>query len=151
MNLEQQYTHLFRQIPSVVRVVLLIALIGLSALSLILAYRYFNRQKYVADLRNPWLGSAMEKGLSVQGSHPASACDILKPLSQTNSCPTSGALAAMALGTSNEISNTSDGVGASTITLGNGESIQRYDGVQRMSDEDSEGVRTWKRLVVEYR
>jgi hypothetical protein len=116
-------------------------------LSLILAYRHINRQKYALS-KDPWLASAMEKGISIQGSHPASACDILRPLSQTSACPTSGALAAMALDKSEF---PADGVGSPALRE-NEKSVQRYDtDVQQMCDEDSEGMRTWKRLVVEYR
>ena len=162
---EHLYTYLSQELPqSTARLVFPItSLVSLSVLSLILTYRYINhrRQKHMdANLRqdqDSWLQSAlMEKGdPSFQNSHPASACDILRPLSQTSSCPTSGTLAAMALGNQAQImSSTSEAATSPFLALrdgGDSGTHQSDKSVHYMSGEDSEGVRTWKRVVVEYR
>lgn len=160
---EHLYTYLSQEIPqSTARLIFPItSLVSLSVLSLILTYRYIihRRQKHMdANLKqdqDSWLQSAlMEKGdSSFQHFHPASACDILRPLSQTSSCPTSGALAAMALGSQSEsLKSTSNSTVPPLLTLEDGGSVHRSDkSVEQMSDEDSEGVRTWKRVVIEYR
>ena len=161
---EHLYTYLSREIPqSTARLVFPItSLVSLSVLSLILTYRYFRRrqrQEHLMDAnirqdQNAWIHSALEKGdPSFQSSFPASACDILRPLSQTSSCPTSGALAAMALGHQNEHLRQSSGpIMSSNPALETGQSVSKSDKlVQQMSDEDSEGMRTWKRVVVQYK
>lgn len=160
---EHLYTYLSQEIPqSTARLVFPItSLVSLSVLSLILTYRYFcrRRQKHpMNNLRqdqNAWIHSAlMEKGdPSFQPSHQVSACDILRPLSQTSDCPTSGALAAMALRHQNEHPNPSSSpIMSSTCPLGDGQSVIKSDKlVQQMSNEDSEGPRTWKRVVVQYK
>jgi len=163
---ERGYNYLYQEIPqSTARLVFPVtSLVSLSLLSLILAYRYIKnrhrRQEYMitADFKQEkgsrFQSTSMETGSIVsQDSRPFSACDILRPLSQTNSFPTSGTLAAIALGKQSERSaSISDGSVAETSMPEAGAMVQKCDKlVQQMREEDSEGVRTWKRVVVEYR
>lgn len=163
-----EYNYLPRKIsPSIARLLFSItSLFILSAGSIILIYRYIIHRRISKnmdmiktdpkkDQEDSWLQSAlMEKGdPSFLGSHPASARDILRPLSQTSSCPSSGALAAMALQNKNPVSKSlSDNAISSDLVPEKGGSLQEKNGIiQHMCDQDSEGVRTWKRVIVNYR
>ncbi|KAJ5301359.1 hypothetical protein N7508_006222 [Penicillium antarcticum] len=84
---------------------------------------------------------------------PASACDILRPLSQSGPFPSSGALAAQAreqqnVNSSLEIDDITSPSATSPETMGRAQKCN--ESVQQMREEDAEGVRTWKRVVVEY-
>ncbi|KAJ5421014.1 hypothetical protein N7465_003533 [Penicillium sp. CMV-2018d] len=102
-----------------------------------------------------WLQSIMEKGNIVSSaSRPPSACDILQPLSHTSLLPSSGALAAQAREQQSErlASTASRPTSSESFSSEAGEEVQkRNETTQQMCDEDDEGVRTWKRVVVEYR
>lgn len=162
-----KYNHLPQKIsPSIARLVFSISSLSiLSVGAFIVIYRYIIHRRRSKNLdmikahpkkdQDSWLNSAlMEKGdPSFLGSHPASACDILRPLSQTSSCPSSGALAAMALQNQNPVSKSPlDGALSSDLVPAKGGSLQQINGtVQHMCDQDLEGVRTWKRVIVNYR
>jgi hypothetical protein len=163
---EQGYNYLSQEIPqSTARLVFPVtSLVSLSLLSLIVIYQYIkNRRRRQESIttanfqpdKAPWFQStSMEEGSLVSyDSFPVSACDILRPLSQTSPFPTSGTLAAIALAKQNErsasISN-SPVTGTSTPET-SGMVRKCVKMVQQMCEEDSEGVRTWKRVVVEYR
>jgi hypothetical protein len=163
---EQGYNYLCQEIPqSTARLVFPVtSLVSLSLLSLILTYRYIkNRrrsQEYMipADFqpeKAPWLQSTSmeEGGLIFQNSHPVSACDILRPLSQTSPFPNSGTLAAIALEKQSKRSaSISNQAATATATPDTSGMVQECDKlVQQMREEDFEGVRTWKRVVLEYR
>lgn len=89
----------------------------------------------------------------------ASACDILKPLSQNGNFPNSGAVAAKAR---EQMQRSSASSPTATVSLGttqipsssasetNGTTHTPTKTVQQMHDVDAEGVRTWQRLIVEY-
>ncbi|KAJ5852446.1 uncharacterized protein N7529_011831 [Penicillium soppii] len=167
MNIvEHGYNYLYQEIPqSTARLFFPVSsLVSLSLLSLILTYRYIKHrrrtQKYMttADCKhekNPWLQSInMETGVpALQDPPPFSACDILRPLSQTSPFPNSGTLAAIAMQRQNEISiTTSNNPLTETSMPEAGAIVQKCDKlVQKMHEEGSEGVRTWKRVIVEYR
>ncbi|KAJ5091535.1 hypothetical protein NUU61_006405 [Penicillium alfredii] len=101
-----------------------------------------------------------------EGSPPTSASDVLRPLSQHAAFPNSGSVATKAReqrhspGPSAHSSNTtgtgpranspsvSHPVSHDTATT----SVQkRSESVQQMHEVDADGVRTWRRLIVEYR
>ncbi|KAI2689921.1 hypothetical protein CBS147333_5294 [Penicillium roqueforti] len=133
------------------------SLVSFSLLTLILLHRYIKyrrmRQAHITSTsgfkeknQDVWLQStAMEKGnILSPGSHP-SACDILQPLSRTSLLPSSGALAARAR-------EQQSGSAASSMASSPDCEVQKHiESTQQMCDEDAGGVRTWKRLVVEYR
>ncbi|KAJ5450689.1 uncharacterized protein N7458_007138 [Penicillium daleae] len=97
---------------------------------------------------------------------PASACDVLKPLSQSGVFPSSGAVAARARELmqmqmqmqmqTGKASPSSPGLRAmelmgSRASSGIGGSVQkRSESVQEMREVDGDGVRTWRRVVTEY-
>ncbi|KAF7517876.1 hypothetical protein PCG10_000775 [Penicillium crustosum] len=141
-------------------------LVSFSLLGLIFIHRYikyrrrrqtniiptsgFNQEK-VQDF---WLQSIMEKGNIVpSASRPPSACDILQPLSHTCLLPSSGALAAQAREQqSGRLAATASCPTSLEASSDAGEEVQkRNETIQQMCDEDDEGVRSWKRVVVEYR
>lgn len=100
---------------------------------------------------------------------PATACDVLKPLSQSGAFPSSGAVAARARELmqmqTGKASPSSPGIddtvmakvmaralgeseGGSSETCG---SVQkRGESVLEMREVDGDGVRTWRRVVAEY-
>lgn len=94
---------------------------------------------------------------------PSSARDVLKPLSRDGTLQSSGALAAKAGSEMRSAEKTTGTTGSSVIakadsqTEGEGRiegsgSVQKCsESVQQMREVDAEGVRTWKRLIVEYR
>ncbi|KAJ5481917.1 hypothetical protein N7475_000729 [Penicillium sp. IBT 31633x] len=143
------------------------SLISLSILSFILVHRYITSRrrrqalatvsdtKFSQQEQNSWLqGDIMEKGdIASLDSQPLSASDILRPLSHTSSFPSSGALAAMVRAEQSRIltsgANSPSGVASSPDM---NESIQKCNkSIEQLQQEDVEGVRTWKRVVVEYR
>ena len=144
-------------------------LVSFSLLGLIFIHRYikyrrlrqtniiptsgFNQEK--DQDQDFWLQSIMEKGNIVSSaSRPPSACDILQPLSHTSLLPSSGALAAQAREQQSErlASTASRPTSSESFSSEAGEEVQkRNETTQQMCDEDDEGVRTWKRVVVEYR
>lgn len=166
---EQTYNCLSRELlQSTARFFLPVTtLLSFSLLSLILIHRYikyrrlrqtniiptsgFNQEKH----QDFWLQSIMEKGNIVSSaSRPPSACDILQPLSHTCLLPSSGALAAQAREQQSEKLALTPGSPTSSKASSSdaGEEVQkRNETIQQMCDEDDEGVRTWKRVVVEYR
>ncbi|KAJ5493843.1 hypothetical protein N7463_009930 [Penicillium fimorum] len=165
-TVEQTYNHLSCELlQSTANLVLLVAgLLGFSLLGLILIHRYIKyyrrRQAYIPiseskQEQDVWLQSiTMEKGNIVSpGLLSPSACDILQPLSHTSLLPSSGTLAAQAREQQSERSAIEARI--STFSKASspdaGEEVQkRNESVLQMSDEDVEGGRTWKRVVVEY-
>ncbi|KAF3013848.1 hypothetical protein E8E15_003077 [Penicillium rubens] len=153
-TVEQGYTHLSREILQSAEFFLpVISLVGFSLLSLILIHRYIKHRRLRAhtipssDFKQKeqdfWLQSTMEKGeLIPSASGALSACDILQPLSHTSLLPSSGVLAAQVREQQGASSNTS---------LPDAEVQKCNESIQQMCDEDTEGVRAWKRVVVEYR
>lgn len=115
----------------------------------------------VATHPDPWTQSSkMEKAEtnscpSSTKPPPASATEVLEPLSRDGSVPTSGAVAARAreqrhsagpLRASNSDPKTRSG----GVIEGNCSVQKCSESVQQMREVDGEGVRTWKRLIVEY-
>ncbi|KAJ5082459.1 hypothetical protein N7532_011502 [Penicillium argentinense] len=105
--------------------------------------------------------SNMEKSKSADNSTspPAtSACDVLKPLSQNGNFPSSGAVAARAReqmqngGKSSPSGSPAAATQPRSETAGDstGPVQKRSESVQQMREVDVNGVRTWRRLVVEY-
>ncbi|KAJ5975724.1 hypothetical protein N7481_009431 [Penicillium waksmanii] len=121
-----------------------------------------------APQSSPWSQmSNMEKATSKSSSPPpppppASACDVLKPLSQNSNYPSSGAVAARAREQMENSGKPSPVVSAATVATqprfgsegdaatGSGSVQRRNESVQQMREVDDNGVRTWRRLVVEY-
>ncbi|KAJ5382423.1 hypothetical protein N7517_000334 [Penicillium concentricum] len=158
-TVEQGYNHLSCELLSATKLVLPVAsLIGFSLLSLIIIryIKYRRRQTYIPisefkQEQDFWLQSInMEKGNLVSpGFLSPSACDILQPLSHTSLLPSSGTLAAQAREQQSERSVIE--ASSPPSSPGAGEEVQkRNESIQQMSDEDAEGGRTWKRVVVEY-
>ncbi|KAJ5188288.1 hypothetical protein N7491_004612 [Penicillium cf. griseofulvum] len=158
-TVEQRYNHLpCEPLQSTAELVLPVTtLVSLSLLSLIFIHRYIKyrrRQAHIpiSELKQEqdfWLQSiTMEKGdiISTDSRFP-SACDILQPLSHTSLLPSSGALAAQVREQQRERS----AIDASASSPETGEVQKRNESIQQMYDEDAEGGRTWKRVVVEYR
>lgn len=94
---------------------------------------------------------------------PSTARDVLRPLSQTSSFPSSGSIVAAmheqkqsAPGNAvndrpSESSGSSQSPTDAATSETTGSSVQkRSEVVQQMRDVDDEGVRTWRRLIVEY-
>ncbi|KAJ5793761.1 hypothetical protein N7457_000360 [Penicillium paradoxum] len=142
------------------------SLISLSLLSLVLIHRYIKYRCRRAHLpvldtkqdvenkdQSPWLASTMEKGdIATFSSLPLSACDILRPLSHTIPLPSSGALAAMAREEqARRLPSGSNPASTDALPVAD-ESVHKHnESIEQMRHEDIEGVRTWKRVVVEYR
>lgn len=145
------------------------SLIGFSLLGIIFLHRYikyrhlkqahtiptseFKQEQREQDV---WLQSiTMEKGDIIStDSRPPSACDILQPLSHTSLLPSSGDLAAQAREQQSVKSASAPSSPASSKASSPdaGEEVQkRSESTQQMCEEDAEGLRTWKRVVVEYR
>ncbi|KAJ5135483.1 uncharacterized protein N7515_004761 [Penicillium bovifimosum] len=139
------------------------SVISLSLLGLILVYRSIKqcrrtrhalvcKAKQQHQERNPWCDSVrMEKGeIASVGSRPLTACDILRPLSQTSCLPSSGVLAAKAREEQSRRLASGESVPASCV--GESDSVQKCNAITgQMHEEGVDGVRTWKRVVVEYR
>jgi hypothetical protein len=153
-TVEQGYTHPSRELLQSAEFFLPVtSLVGFSLLSLILIHRYIKHRllrahtipasQFKQKEQDFWLQSTMEKGdLISSASCPLSACDILQPLSRTSLLPSSGVLAAQVREQQRASSN---------AALLDAEVQKCNESVQQMCDEDAEGVRTWKRVVVEYR
>jgi hypothetical protein len=138
-----------------------LCVVSFSLLSLVLVRLYIKirRRRLPSTTSRPdsdsWrYSSNMEKSDGFfSAALPASACDILRPLSQSGPFLSSGALAAQAREQKSVSSNfgmddiASSGP-ASPETMGMARKCN--ESVQQMREEDSEGVRTWKRVVVEY-
>lgn len=129
--------------------------IGLISLCLFLTIHYIRRRSQqvrpeVPDRRQ----TNMEKAIITSTASP-SACDILKPLSRNGTLPSSGAVAAMAR---EQMQNASGSPGTSRVEIPTGAteneaggSVQRRsESMQQMHEVDTDGVRTWRRLIVEY-
>ncbi|KAJ5950471.1 uncharacterized protein N7479_008884 [Penicillium vulpinum] len=153
----QSVTELFLPVTS---------LVSFSLLGLIFLHRYIEyrrrRQAHILfsefkeqNEQDYWLQSIiMEKGDIISSDLlPRSACDILQPLSHTSLLPSSGALAAQAREQQSERSamdvNSPTSSKASSPVSGD-EVQKRNESTQQMRDDDAEGGRTWKRVVVEY-
>ncbi|KAJ5682479.1 hypothetical protein N7462_005644 [Penicillium macrosclerotiorum] len=99
--------------------------------------------------------SAMEKGKSSTSPPPASACDVLKPLSANGTFPSSGAVAARAREQMQAAASSPSSTGSPRSSDAGSEATgpvqKRSQSVQQMREVDANGVRTWRRLVVEYR
>lgn len=134
--------------------------ISVSILGLVLIHRYIKHRRRQAHRavfntkpdgkQYSTLTSVMEKGdIASVASMPLSASDILRPLSQTSPLPSSGVLAAMAR---NEQRQRLDSSPTSASSPVEANSVQKsHQSIEQMHDEDVEGMRTWKRVVVEYR
>lgn len=94
---------------------------------------------------------------------PASACDVLKPLSQSGAFPSSGAVAARARELmqmqvqlqTGKASPSSPGLRAMEVMGsregGIGGSVQkRSESVQEMREVDGDELRIWRRVMIEY-
>ncbi|KAJ5826795.1 hypothetical protein N7447_003558 [Penicillium robsamsonii] len=162
-TVEQAYTHLSCELlQSTTKLILPVtSLVGFFLLGLIIHryIKYRRRQAYIpiSEFKEQdfWLQSiTMEKGKIVSpGLLAPSACDILQPLSHTSLLPSSGTLAAQA----RQLQSEGSAIEASSPAFpqaslpASGEEVQkRNESVQQMSEEDVEGGRTWKRVVVEY-
>ncbi|OQE14478.1 hypothetical protein PENSTE_c035G04835 [Penicillium steckii] len=104
---------------------------------------------------------ASSKSSSTTSPPSATACDVLKPLSQNGNFPNSGAVANKAREQMAKNGNSSPASSAaqprsgsetqSTPSASGTASVQRRsESVQQMRQVDGDGVRTWRRLVVEY-
>ncbi|KAJ5553994.1 hypothetical protein N7513_003953 [Penicillium frequentans] len=130
---------------------------GIALLCLTLVAITFARpQGYPTQTHPVWSAlSDMEKAKANSDSPPpASALDVLKPLSLGGNFPSSGAVAARAReqmqmqrnashpasGTPKEAQQASDGGG----------NLKRSETVQTIYEKDADGGRTFRRLVVEY-
>ncbi|KAJ6120729.1 hypothetical protein N7523_005009 [Penicillium sp. IBT 18751x] len=137
--------------------------ISLFTLGLFLAVHYIRRrhqQAHLVYLDKPDLWSPscdMEKALIKSHSSP-SACDILIPLSRNGTFPSSGAVAALAREQMQNADACSPGTSKAEIPT-QGEqseqseasgSVQRRESAQQIQEADTSGVRTWRRLIVEY-
>ncbi|KAG0154837.1 hypothetical protein PDIDSM_408 [Penicillium digitatum] len=101
-----------------------------------------------------WLQSIMEKRTIISpASHSPSACEILQPLSHSCLLPSSGALAAQAREQqSKRLASTASNPTSLEASSPDASEVQKCnESIQQMSDEHADGVRTWKRVVVEYR
>ncbi|KXG49131.1 uncharacterized protein PGRI_030010 [Penicillium griseofulvum] len=159
MNTVEQYNHLpCEPLQSTAELVLPVTtLVSLSLLSLIFIHRYIKHRRQaripISELEQEqdfWLQSiTMEKGdiISSDSRFP-SACDILQPLSHTSLLPSSGTLAAQVR---EQQSQRAAIDASSTSSPETGEVQKRNESIQQMCEEDAEGGRTWKRVVVEYR
>ena len=148
---------------------LALSLLGWVSLCLAAFVQYIKRHCQQASLTNdahtdPWPQlSAMEKAKpkppTASTSPPgSSACDILKPLSQNSSFPSSGTVAAKAreqMQTADSPTSTSSPVATQSFSGSSDETREpthrRTESVQQMRDVDAEGERSWRRLIVEYR
>lgn len=86
---------------------------------------------------------------------PASATEVLEPLSRDGSIPNSGTVAAKAREQVHSAKSSGPSKADSKSRLeggieGNGSVQKRSESVQQMREVDADGVRTWKRLIVEY-
>lgn len=142
----------------------IVCVLSLVCLGLTLAiHRIKHRRKpYTFTTHpDPWSISEMEKATPSMDSKicpPPSACDLLEPRSK-DSGPNSGEIAAEVRAQSGNAadptepskttaasSKDDDGGGIETHS-----SVQkRRESVQQMHDDDAEGVRTWRRVIVEY-
>jgi hypothetical protein len=157
--------------------------LALTTLTLLLIQRIARRhyqptQTHPATLAQPDQTDTMEKGTltsPIPGTSmnisppPATACDVLKPLSQSGAFPSSGAVAArarelmqmqpgkaspsspemdatvMAMVMARALGETEEG---SSETCG---SVQkRSESAREMREVDGDGLRTWRRVVTEY-
>ncbi|KAJ5633941.1 hypothetical protein N7528_001783 [Penicillium herquei] len=97
--------------------------------------------------------STMEKGLANSDSPPpASAVDILRPLSQGGHFPSSGAVAARIREQMQSASpSTSPSSSPETPKSGTHGPVQkRNENTRTMYEKDDDGARTFRRLIVEY-
>ncbi|KAJ5588428.1 hypothetical protein N7537_011106 [Penicillium hordei] len=163
---EQRYNYLSRELLQLATGFFLpvTTLLSFSLLGLIFIHRYIKYRRLrqtniipTSDFKQEqdfWLQSIMEKGNIVSSaSRPPSACDILQPLSHTSFLPSSGALAAQAREQQSERLALAESSPTSSKASSSGaaEEVQkRNETIQQMCEEDDEGVRTWKRVVVEY-
>jgi len=148
---------------------------GLFLLSRIIIIKYLKRNNNTST-SNFWSQlSNMEKASSKPSSTlppSATACDVLKPLSQNGNFPSSGAVAnkvreqmQMQMQKNGNSLPASSAPNATQPRSGSGiesgsdtqstpsatASVQRRsESVQQMREVDGDGVRTWRRLVVEY-
>ncbi|OQE41230.1 hypothetical protein PENCOP_c005G03809 [Penicillium coprophilum] len=164
-TVEQGYNHLSCELlRSTTELVLpVITLISFSVLGFVFIHRYIKyrrrRQAHISEIKQKnqdfWLQSIiMEKGdiIATDSQYP-SACDILQPLSHTSLLPSSGTLAAQVREQQNERSaiDASSPTSSKASSLDAAEEVQkRNESIQQMCDEDAEGGRTWKRVVIEY-
>jgi hypothetical protein len=140
---------------------LVVCVVSFSLLGLVLVRRYIKLRRRRLPLTispldsDSWhCSSTMEKSeVLFSAVLPASACDILRPLSQSGPFPSSGALAAQA----REQQSASSNFGMDAMTSPRtaspemmGPAQKCNESIQQMREEDAEGVRTWKRVVVEY-
>ena len=109
--------------------------LAITGITLLLLLHRISRRAQPHLARHPDQMDSMEKGTTSPSSSPppppASACDVLIPLSQSGAFPSLKELE-----------------GGDNLLEG---SVQkRSEMVQQMREVDAEGVRTWRRVVIEY-
>lgn len=143
-----------------------LSVFSVISLCLFLAIHHIIRHgkhQYTTEQPHSWTQSSnMEKAQSTsQSPPPATACDVLEPLSSNGAFPTSGAVAARAHqqmasagNTSNSNANSPPAQTSSPSQAGSDatKTVQkRSETIQQLHEEDADGVRTWRRLIVEYK
>ncbi|KAJ5578292.1 uncharacterized protein N7459_007256 [Penicillium hispanicum] len=151
-------------------VYLTLGVTGLVSLCLLVAVQYTKRHYQHAYLTggahsDSWSQlSDMEKATPKSPANSttppgASACDVLQPLSSNGNFPSSGAVAARAREQMQNPASSPAAMGSPVATQtpsgsageANEPAVKRTESVQQMREVDDEGVRTWRRLIVEYR
>lgn len=141
-----------------------LSVLGTVGLCLFLAIHYYiirhGQHPYTPEQSDSWTQSSiMEKAKSNNETPPpATACDVLNPLSSNGAFPSSGAVAARAReqmaaagNSSNSSSPTTQVSSPSQAGSDTAQAVQkRSETVQELREEDADGVRTWRRLIVEY-
>lgn len=137
--------------------------VSLISLCIFLAIHYIRHRHQQAQLEahveesGPWSPSFdMEKAMIKSNSSP-SACDVLTPLSRNGNFPSSGAVAAMAREQMQNAGAGSSPSGPSKAEdptrceeiQASGSVQRRSESVHQMHEADANGMRTWKRLIVE--
>ncbi|KAJ6109318.1 hypothetical protein N7486_001552 [Penicillium sp. IBT 16267x] len=137
------------------------AYIALVSLILVVAITFTRSQGYPNQAHPVWSAlSDMEKAkASFDSPPPASAMDVLKPLSLGGTFPSSGAVAARAReqmqmqqrqNASSPASGTPKLEAQQTSDGGRNGLQKRNETVQTVYEKDADGGRTFRRLVVEY-
>lgn len=161
------YQVLYNSYPGTLALSLGLAITGIT---LLLLLQRISRRAQPHLARHPDQMDGVEKGTTSPSTSPppppASACDVLKPLSQSGAFPSSGAVAARAREQmqTGKASPSSPGTSPSPSSSPNpalkeleggdnlldGSVQKRSEMVQQMREVDVEGVRTWRRVVIEY-
>lgn len=172
MTVETIYTTLSPYFPQLAWILITISLICVYLLS---RHRNLNQQYPIHPPHpplDPWTQSpAMEKAntpktrtktidLAAASPPPASACDVLRPLSQSSSWPSSGSIAAKVReqkqkqAAVEQSQSPSINAPESTLKTHTDTTTEMTDSAQRRSETVLQmnvgGVRTWRRLVAQY-